>query len=70
MTTRFLKQSATILDMLRERPQLNRELATVALKYTSRISDLRKDGHVITVQHLGQGLTRYALADQAKKERA
>lgn len=41
----------------------NVELSQIALKYTSRISDLRKAGHdvVCVSRHRESGLTYYAL---------
>ena len=42
---RLSAQSAAILSLLRERPRSNAELSRVALKYTSRISDIRAAGY-------------------------
>lgn len=47
MSQRLAAQNATILSMLEHGDVSNRQLASVALKYTSRISDLRKAGHNI-----------------------
>lgn len=40
-------QADQILSLLRTRRASNVELAAISLKYTSRISDLRKRGYVI-----------------------
>lgn len=40
-------QSASILALLERGPVTNVSLSQIALKYTSRISDLRKAGHKI-----------------------
>ena len=44
---RLSAQCQRILERLRQGPATNRELARIALKYTSRISDLRAAGHRI-----------------------
>ena len=44
---RLGKQCEAILARLQEGPATSYELAQIALKYTSRISDLRKSGHVV-----------------------
>jgi hypothetical protein len=44
---RLANQNAAVLARLKAGPATNRELAMLALKYTSRISDLRAAGHVI-----------------------
>ncbi len=46
---RLSKQCAAILARLKEGPATNAELCHLALKYTSRISDLRNNGYVIQV---------------------
>jgi hypothetical protein len=58
---RLSTQNATILARLQRGPCTNRELAGLSLKYTSRISDLRAAGHVITVKRHPRGLTIYSL---------
>jgi hypothetical protein len=58
---RLSGQNALILDMLRARPRTNDELAAVSRKYTSRISDLRAAGHVITARRVAGGLFEYTL---------
>ena len=46
---RLESQNAAILARLRQNTCTNLALAKIALKYTSRISDLRKAGHDIRV---------------------
>ncbi len=60
---RLSKQCQAILDRLRRGRASNVELSQIALKYTSRISDLRKAGHnvVCVSRHRESGLTYYAL---------
>lgn len=45
---RLTGQNAAVLARLREGPATNAELAAIALKYTSRVSDLRKAGFTVT----------------------
>lgn len=45
---RLSRQCQLILDRLRQGPATNHELAGLALKYTSRLSDLRKAGYSVT----------------------
>ena len=58
---RFNKQELEILYQLGMGPRTNARLAQIALKYTSRISDLRKKGYDIQCRRLGGGLTEYTL---------
>lgn len=60
---RLSAQCAAILDRLQRGPASNRELAGVSLKYTSRISDLRKAGYDVQVaaRDVRSGLTTYVL---------
>ena len=44
---RLSRQCRAILTRLREGPVANTELASMALKYTSRISDLRVRGYQV-----------------------
>ncbi len=60
-TERFNKQELEILYQLGQGPRTNARLAQVALKYTSRISDLRKKGYNIQCRRLSGGLTEYTL---------
>jgi hypothetical protein len=45
---RLSSQNARILERLQKGPASNYELAQISLKYTSRLSDLRKAGYVVT----------------------
>lgn len=54
-------QTDRILEALGRGARTNTELAEIALKYTSRISDARKRGYSISCHHLGGGLTLYQL---------
>lgn len=58
-------QCDAILTRLREGTVTNFELSEISLKYTGRISDLRKDGHVIEIVHRNKvsGLTLYRLKE-------
>lgn len=58
---RLTGHNLEILNLLKLRPATNRELATISLKYTGRISDLRRAGYEIVNQRLDGGLTRYTL---------
>lgn len=60
---RLTGQNEVILLMLRSRPHTNDELAEVARKYTSRISDLRAAGYTIACKQLKGGLTLYTLQE-------
>jgi len=46
---RLSGQNAAILARLQRGPATNTELAAIALKYTSRISDLREAGYEVSV---------------------
>jgi hypothetical protein len=56
-------QCRAILERLRRGRATNRELAGISLKYTGRISDLRKSGYEIVVVSRDRktGLTWYEL---------
>lgn len=59
---RLSKQCQAILAKLRTGPCTNYELAALALKYTSRISDLRKHGfNVRMTERRKDGTTIYEL---------
>lgn len=58
---RFKGQADEILSLLKLKPRSNVELAEIALKYTSRISDLRHRGATILCERIGSGLTLYTL---------
>lgn len=51
---RLMGQNAAILARLQQGPATTSELATIALKYTGRLSDLRAAGYVIKC-HRGTG---------------
>jgi hypothetical protein len=61
---RLSRQCALILERLQKGSVTNFELAAMALKYTSRISDLRKAGYTIGIISRNQvtGETVYRLA--------
>lgn len=61
---RLSRQCRAIVDRLAQGPALNTELASIALKYTSRLSDIRKAGYEIrcTTIDARAGLYRYELA--------
>lgn len=64
---RWSQQCERIYQRLQRGPATNQELAQLALKYTSRISDLRKGGvcvECIEHDHV-TGRTVYALTDRA-----
>lgn len=59
---RVATQNARILAMLRARDRVsNAELADISLKYTSRISDLRKAGYCIRCVRGQGGVAWYTL---------
>ncbi len=60
---RLSRQCRAILERLRAGPALNSELVGYAMKYTSRVSDIRKAGFVIDCEIVDQkaGLFRYTL---------
>ena len=62
---RLSDQCKAILSRLRKGPATNRELATIALKYTGRLSDLRAAGFKVEpVSHDRQtGLVTYQLSE-------
>ena len=63
---RLTAQCALILNRLTTGPATNEELSQIALKYTSRISDLRKQGFHVTCTRQGRGLTLYSLVTPAQ----
>jgi len=50
---RLSKQSKIVLDRLRSGPATNYDLAAIALKYSARISDIRRSG--VSVQNFKRG---------------
>lgn len=61
--SRVSKQALKVLEMLRSGPKTNRELLDVAIRYGSRIHDLRKAGYDIKIvaDDSQTGLTTYQL---------
>ena len=59
-------QALKIYERLQLGSATNVELAEISLKYTSRISDIRKAGHVVTlISHDHEtGLTSYQLGER------
>ena len=67
-TPRLAGQNAAILTRLRQGPARNHELADIALKYTSRISDVRSwlesnEGKTIKCRRLSGGVTEYSIGE-------
>lgn len=58
------RQCEIILHRLQQGPASSADLAALTLKYTSRISDLRKAGHHIQCQHNSSGHWVYFLYDK------
>lgn len=60
---RLESQARKIVDALIRGPKTNRDLASISLKYTGRISDLRKSGFDIRVtrRDRASGTTTYEL---------
>jgi hypothetical protein len=57
---RLETQTERILTLLKLGPRTNTQLSEIALKYTSRISDLRAQGYSIACDKIGNtGLTVY-----------
>lgn len=61
---RLAGQSLRIVQRLQQGRASNFELAQIALKYTSRISDLRKAGYVIRCERYPQGVSFYLLVEK------
>lgn len=63
---RLSAQCSAILQRLRQGPATNVELATMALKYTSRLSDLRAAGYDVQVSERDHttGRVVYVLASK------
>ncbi|MDL2342349.1 MAG: helix-turn-helix domain-containing protein [Patescibacteria group bacterium] len=61
-TTRYLSQRTRMLNLLKNAPTgtvTNVDLMRIAGNYTMRISELRKDGHVIQSEYERPGVWRY-----------
>jgi hypothetical protein len=65
---RFARQCDAILDRLQSGPASNIELAKLSLKYTGRVSDLRKQGYEIKCDRLPGGKSIYRLVTVAVGE--
>lgn len=62
-------QNAKVLLLLRNSSYVTTaDLRKVAAKYTSRVSDLRKDGHDIQCEYLRPGMYRYWVVEDADEE--
>lgn len=61
---RLSTQNQRILERLLRGPCTNVELAKLSLKYTSRVSDLRKAGFSIIADRKARGLTIYRLEER------
>lgn len=59
--TRLAGQAKEIFNRLRQGPATNADLAAISLKYTSRISDLRREGHDIQAKRISGGTFEYRL---------
>jgi hypothetical protein len=58
---RAMSASARILARLQQGPALIYELAAITLKFTQRISDLRKAGYVVRCSENAEGYSVYTL---------
>ena len=67
---RLSRQCVAILARLRQGKANNHELARIALKYTGRLSDLRKAGHAIECfdQDHGSGAAWYRLIEHTSHQ--
>ncbi|MDE1839857.1 MAG: hypothetical protein KGH87_08060 [Thaumarchaeota archaeon] len=64
--TKAEAQTKRIVARLRRGTATNKELSKIALKYTSRISDARNQGHIIVCSRIQGGLTQYKLIGEAQ----
>jgi hypothetical protein len=60
---RLRGQNAAILDRLRRGPATNAELASISLKYTSRLSDLRSAGFDVRSERVDGGTWIYRVVE-------
>lgn len=58
---RLSGQNRKILLRLQQGPATNVELSAIALKYTSRVHDIRSAGFAITCERFPRGLAVYTL---------
>lgn len=62
-------QSARILDLLKSGDEVTTlNLARIAFDYTARVSELRKEGHVILAEYEKPGVFRYSYLGQKDEE--
>jgi uncharacterized protein (UPF0128 family) len=62
-------QNLAILNRLQQGPATARELAELSLKYTSRVSDLRRAGHDVRCRE-ADGRSTYFLVKQGEQGEA
>lgn len=58
---RLAEQCVRVLDALWQRPQTNRELSQIGLRFGARVKEIREAGYEIKVERLGGGLFLYTL---------
>lgn len=61
---RIPSQKQKIINVLRDAGEegvTNTELVQISLKYDARLSELYKEGYIITNEHLGNGVYKYVL---------
>lgn len=61
---RLSGQNRKILELLKRGPATGRELAAISMKYTSRVSDLRKAGCEIECKQRPGGNSLYTLVSK------
>jgi hypothetical protein len=69
MRPRLSRQCEQILERLRQGPATNYDLSRFALKYTSRLSEIRQAGYRVEVDHLDYetGVVTYVLREEASR---
>ena len=68
---RLRGQNARILELLEQGPRTNKQLAEISLKYTSRISDIRRaiaPRQIVCTKTEIQGVTRYEIKPRCIEE--
>jgi hypothetical protein len=60
---RLTGQNAAILERLKYGPATNAQLASLSLKYTARVSDLRAAGYTVTCERQPGGVCIYRLEE-------
>lgn len=66
---RVTGQALAILERLREGPATNHELASMSLKYSGRVSDLRAAGYEINAKRMSGGVWVYRLDESSCRPR-